>query len=300
MSLSPCHTPVPHCHRHTVLVTLIPAFPHPCPHPPHPLLVPIPWPSQSHQRAGLALPEVTSLPPAVARAQLCCSWAIFGPFPLSCASPSPACGDSKELAQPRDVTLVSLVLHPCADTWGQRHSDKDCLSWGRALAVLWPAQPLVPASTRGNSLPPSHIPDVPLSQHPFALMSPLSCLQSLESRGDPSRSPIPWVLGSLLVLSCCCPSWLPASCWIFLWPSGTAGSHILLHQALGRCQLPWPGQWVPHSVTVTSWSSPCCSLFCSGVAPGGDSPREGLGHGVGWVWLSQVSQCHHGTATLCV
>lgn len=46
---------------------------------------------------------------------------------------------------------------------------------------------------------------------------------------------------------------------------------------LGRCHLPLPGEWVPYSVTVTSWTSPCSAPPCparewlqEGTAPGRD------------------------------
>lgn len=115
--------------------------------------------------------------------------------------------------------------------------------------------------------------------------------------------------------SCCCPSWLPASCWIFLWPSGTAGSHTLLHQA-GQVPCPTartvgPSQCHCHQLDLTLL---CPSLSCSGVAPGGAGARCGVGLALtgpsapprhvhttclGCSELSCVPQCHHVTATLC-
>lgn len=115
--------------------------------------------------------------------------------------------------------------------------------------------------------------------------------------------------------SCCCPSWLPASCWIFLWPSGTAGSHTLLHQA-GQVPCPTartvgPSQCHCHQLDLTLL---CPSLSCSGVAPGGAGARCGVGLALtgpsapprhvhttclGCSELSCVPQCHHVTATPC-
>lgn len=168
LSLSPPNAPVPHCPHHTVPIAPIPVTPiplvpttPPCtipsPHPPQALLVPIPWPNQSHHRAGLALPEVTSVPPAVARPRLCCCRAIFGPFPLSRASPRAACGDSKELAQ-RGTWLWCHLSSPPAQTRGHSDTpirtgcpgDRDRLSCGQSS----PCCPgLLAASQHGGALP---------------------------------------------------------------------------------------------------------------------------------------------------
>lgn len=136
-----------------------------------------------------------------------------------------------------------------------------------------------------------------LSWCPSVLMSPWSCLQSLESKGDPPRTPIRWFWG----LYWCCRGWgVPVAA-----PPGSlpAAGYFCGHQEqqvatpccirLGRCHVPQPGQWVPHNVTVTSWTSPCSAPPC----PAREWLQEGLGHGVGWVWLSQVPQRHHGMST---
>ena len=115
-------------------------------------------------------------------------------------------------------------------------------------------------------------------------MSPSSCLQSLGSEGDPStRTPIQWVSGSPQALPWqggprCRPSWVPASCWIFLGPSGTAGIHPAASAG------PWRQAGRPPAPTAGPAAPPRVPLPPARPHPAAPCPRrawsqEGARHG---------------------